>query len=64
MQDTIRTMFVNEKIIKIYSFCPFSPCNTRQIHCKTSIATKTNILRPTPKMPHNAPSPPFRTFLE
>ena len=25
MQATIDTMFVTEKIIRIYSFCPFSP---------------------------------------
>jgi len=27
-KDTFVTMSVNVKIIRIYSFCPFSPCNT------------------------------------
>ena len=34
MLATIHTMFVNEKFIRIYSFCPFSPWNTRQMHFK------------------------------
>ena len=38
MQATIDTMFVNEKIIRKYSFCPFSPRNTRQMHLKSYIS--------------------------
>ena len=51
MQATINTMFVNEKIIRIYLFCPFSTWNTRQMHFKvggeTNCKTKSsNILDP------------------
>ena len=31
MQATIHTMFVNEKIIRIYSFCQFSPHKTNTV---------------------------------
>ena len=56
MQATIDTMFVNEKIIGICSFCQFSPCNTRQMQLKRSIVAKTNQPPLTPyKIPHRAP---------
>ena len=34
MLATINIMFVNEKIMRIYSFCPFSTWNTRQMHLR------------------------------
>ena len=40
MLATTHTMFENEKIIRIYSFCPFSSWNTRQMQFKRSIVTK------------------------
>ena len=40
MLATIHTMFVNKKIKRIYSFCPYSTWNTRQMHFKRSIVTK------------------------
>ena len=48
MQATINTMFVNEKIIRIYLFCPFSTWNTRQMHFKRIIATKSSHPPPWP----------------
>ena len=47
MLATIDTMVVNEKIIRIYSFCQFSPRNTRQMNLKRSIVAK----NPTPTTP-------------
>jgi len=35
-------MFVNEKIIKIFSFCSLSPYYTRQMLFNRSIVTKTS----------------------
>ena len=52
MLATIYTMFVNEKVIGIYSFCPFSPWNTRQMHFKRSIVTKHSSPHDPPKIPH------------
>ena len=40
MKDTIDKMFINEKIIRIYSFYPFLPWNTRQMHFKMKIFDK------------------------
>jgi len=48
MQATIDTLFVNEKVIKIYSFRPFSLWNTRQMHLKVSIVTKPPVTFPPP----------------
>ena len=31
MQAKIHTIFINEKIFRLYSFCPFSPWNTTQM---------------------------------
>ena len=42
MWATIDTMYLNEKIIRIYLFCPFLPLNTRQMHFKWSIVTKSS----------------------
>ena len=43
IQATIDTIFVNEKIIIIYSSCLFSPWNTRQMHFKRSIVSKQSL---------------------
>ena len=43
MQATIDTMFVNEKIIRMYIFCP-----RQDKHFKRSIVTKTSHLRKIP----------------
>ena len=48
MQATINTMFANKKIIRIYLFCPLSSWNTKQMHCKRSIVTKTSHPPPDP----------------
>ena len=40
MQATFNTMIVNEKIIRIYPFCPFSTWNTRHMNFKRSNVTK------------------------
>jgi len=56
MQDTIDTMFVNEKIIRIYSFCPFSTWNTRHMHFKRSKLWQKHSPPPfpwPPKIPHS-----------
>ena len=52
MLATIHTMFVNKKIKRIYSFCPYSTWNTRQMHFKRSIVTKTVPPAWPPKIPH------------
>ena len=57
MQDTIDTMFVDEKIIRMYSFCAFSPWNTRQMNFKICIVTKTSHTPPL-SLP-TVPSPLF-----
>ena len=50
MLATIDTMFVNEKMIRIYTFCPFS-----QMQFNRSIVTKTSHPPPwPPKIPHRA----------
>ena len=51
MLATTDTMFVNEKMKKwIYSICPFSSSNTRQMHFKRNIVKKpqTKILNTLP----------------
>ena len=53
MLPTMHTMFVNAKIKRIYSFCPFSTWNTRQIHFNRSIVTKTSHLHEPPKILHS-----------
>ena len=45
---TIHTMFVKGKIIRIYSFCPFSTWNTRQMHFKRSNCDKISHPPPLP----------------
>ena len=49
MKDTIDTMLINEKIIRIYSFYPFSSWNTRKMLLLRKILTKTS--QPTPRSP-------------
>ena len=39
MQATIQTMFGNEKIFRIYSFCPFLPWNTSGVLWKKNQST-------------------------
>ena len=53
MQATIDTMFVNEKIIRMYIFCP-----RQDKHFKRSIVTKTSHPRkiPATQYPHS-PTP-------
>ena len=40
MLAIIHTMFVNEKIIRIHSFCPFSPWNTKKVGVDLQLARK------------------------
>ena len=47
MQATIHTMFVNEKIIRIYSFCPFSLYKTQGKYILREVLRH-------PKIPHSA----------
>ena len=62
MQARGNIIFVNEKIIRKYSFCPFSPWNTRQMHFKRNILM---IKTPwPPKIPLCAYPPPWYPTLQ
>ena len=52
MQATIVTMFVNEKIIRIYSFVHSYYETARQMLLKRSIVAKTSHNPWTPQIPH------------
>ena len=52
MQATIDAMFLNEKIISKYLFCPFFTRNTSQMIFKRSIVIKKTIILP-PCAPHS-----------
>ena len=67
MLATIHTMFVNEKINRIYPFCPFSTWDKIQKHFKRSIGPKISHPLMIPKTPKNAPpcvgvGPPYDKF--
>ena len=59
VQATIQTMLLNEKNIQIYSFWPFSPWNTKQMHLRGVLWQKTVPPHDPLKYPTLASFPPL-----